>query len=74
MKTPHTKFSKGSYIAHLLVRLGISTNLKKSIDADVGDWIVIRAVSPGVISFEKLIIDNDQVSSDAELAEILIKN
>lgn len=59
---PRLNFPPGSLVTHLLFKRGVSTVLKKSIrehmQVDIGDYIVIRAVSPGVVMLERLSVDH----------------
>ena len=58
MKKPRLYFPPGSLITHLYLKRGISTALKKSVrdhmQAEIGDYLVIRAVAPGIVMVEKL--------------------
>ena len=68
MDKPKLTFPSGNLISHMLFTRGKQCVLKKPIrqhlKVEPGDYIIVRAIEPGVVIFEKLELDRIDIDQE----------
>ncbi len=69
------KFSPGSFITHILFKKNQRAVLRKSvrshIGADIGDWIIIRALDEDTIVIEKLEVPRLDIDKESLISSLI---